>query len=124
MITKTHAIKETLDDTKSLITLLDEKKSVDPIILDVSFETAFCDFFVIASGQSFTHLQSLEQYCEEFLESKGYIKRNPRNSVPENPWILLDFSDIVVHLFIKEAREFYHLENLWFDSRKITLKDL
>lgn len=122
-VLKKHTLEEILQEAKELLHFIDEKKGINPIMLDVSRQISFTDVFVIASGQSFIHLKSLEQYCEEFLKKKGYIKNNPRDQIPENPWILLDFHDIIIHLFTEEAREFYHLEKLWFDAPKITLNE-
>lgn len=123
-MSKIHTLEQTLLDVKALLKYLDEKKALNPIVINVSEHTAFTDAFVIASGQSYIHLQSLSHYIKDFLEPLGYKKINPHNPISENPWILLDFTDIVVHLFTPEAREFYNLEKLWFDTPKITLENM
>lgn len=117
-MTKAKIIK----DAKELGLFLDSKKASDISILDVSEITPIADVFIIASAESFIHSKALEDYSIEFLEKKKYDRLNGRNIFPENPWILLDYGSIIVHIFKNDARNYYQLEKLWFDAVKIELE--
>ncbi len=110
---------EILKNAKGLKKILDDKKAKDIIILDVSGQTPITDIFVIASAESFIHSKALEDYSIDFLNMNGFTRKNRSNIYPENPWILLDYGDIIVHIFMDEAREYYELEKLWHDSKII-----
>lgn len=102
--------------------LLDEKKAIDVQILDISQLTTICDFFVIASGR--TELQ-VRAMCDE-LESH-FKEQNNRAWHKEGyrfgRWIVLDYQDVLVHLFHREEREFYNLEKLWADGLSLPFDD-
>ncbi|HEY7468554.1 MAG TPA: ribosome silencing factor [Acidimicrobiia bacterium] len=95
------------------------KKGMDIVLLDVEGLFVLSDVFVIATGTSRPHVQSLSDHVEEkMLETLGLkpLRAEGRN---EAEWVLLDFGDIIVHLFQASAREFYGLERLWADAEKI-----
>lgn len=111
--------EQVFEDAKELYALLDSKKAKDISVLDVSTVTPIADVFIVASAESFIHSKALENYSEEFLDKKQYKRLNTQNIFPENPWILLDYGEIIVHIFMQEARSYYQLEKLWFDAKKI-----
>jgi len=100
---------------------LDEKQAKDITILDVSGPFVIADYFVIATVHSTRQGQALAKELD--LESKAVRGRRRRNTggleTEESNWVLLDFDDIVVHLFLPEAREYYALETLWADVPRI-----
>lgn len=82
---------------------------------------AFCDYFVLASGTSLRQINAVAQALQEDLEKE---KIRPLSKVPSNDesgWIVLDFSSVVVHLFNQPMREFYALERLWSDAKKVRI---
>jgi ribosome-associated protein len=100
---------------------LDDKKAKDVRAIDISHLTTIAHYFVMASGTSVTHIKSLADNVEEKLKEKGL---NPLHIEGYNTarWILMDYGDVVVHIFHEEDREFYGLERLWQDGKEIILK--
>ena len=100
---------------------LDEKQAKDIVILDVSGPLVIADYFVIATVQSTRQGQALAKELD--LESKAVRGRRRRNTggleTEESNWVLLDFDDVVVHLFLPEARAYYALETLWADVPRL-----
>jgi len=111
--------QEIIKDACELAKLLDSKKGIDLVLLDVEKLTPIADVFLIVSSESFTHSKALEDYSMNLLEEKGYKRMNKANIFPENPWILLDYGPIIIHIFMKEARDYYELHKLWYDAEKI-----
>lgn len=99
-----------------------EKKAEDPIILDVSKLCSFTDYFVIISGRSTRHVQGLAEAIEAELRSKR-LATSKSEGLQEGIWVLLDFNDVVVHIFYSESRKFYDIEGLWHDAPRISLDD-
>lgn len=99
-----------------------DKKAVDVVMLDVERLLTITDYFVIATGTSRIHAQSLTDAVEEALAK---IERKPlrREGKAEGEWILLDYGDFVVHVFQQSARDFYGLERLWGDAERIEVED-
>lgn len=95
------------------------KKGMDIVLLDVEGLFVLSDVFVIATGTSNTHVQSLSDYVEERMREELGSKALRSEGRSEAEWILLDFGDVIVHLFQAAAREFYGLERLWADAEKI-----
>lgn len=99
-----------------------EKKAEDPVILDVRKHCSFTDFFVIISGRSTRHVQGLAEAIEEKLRSKR-LSSARTEGLNEGTWVLLDYSDVVVHIFYAETRKFYDIEGLWHDADRISIDD-
>ena len=82
----------------------------------------FCDYFVILSGTSLRHVNALSETIKEDL-AKDQIKSLSRvSSHDESGWVVLDYSSVVVHIFFKPIREFYALEHLWSDAKKVRIR--
>ena len=97
---------------KLAYTALDDKKGGDIIVLDISAVTTLADFFLIAHGENSNQVQAMANEVQEKLGRAGYECRNVEGYMTAN-WILMDFGDIVVHVFSKEDRRFYDLERIW-----------
>jgi len=99
----------------------DEKKAVNLIALDLREIASFTEFFVIASGTNQRQVQAIADEINEQL--KKQMGRKPVRIEGYNAaeWVLLDYGDFVFHLFDKEARDFYDLERLWRDARKVEI---
>ena len=102
---------------KSLIieNVLNDKKAIDVKIVDLAGLSIIADCFVIATGMNKKHIETLADYCEEAIEEKGERKLRREQS---NDWVLIDFGDLVVHIFDQEARNRYSLEDLWSGKLK------
>ena len=102
---------------------LDEKKGEDIRIIDISEISIMADYFIIASGGSKPQLHAMMDNVQEKMNKKQYtIKRVEGNR--SSSWILLDYGDIVVHVFDQEDRLFYDLERIWSDGKQILPESL
>ena len=99
----------------------DDKKAVNMIALDLREIASFTEFFVIASGMNQRQVQAIADEVNEQL--KKQLRRRPVRveGYSSAEWVLLDYGDFVIHLFDKEARDFYDLERLWRDARRVDL---
>lgn len=102
---------------------LDSKKGVDIKVMDVLELTSLADYFVICSGTSNTQINALCDAVEEAVNTAGEPTLH-REGHRGGTWVLLDFSSVVVHLFMDEARQFYDLERLWKDAVDVDLSDI
>ncbi|MDR3589290.1 MAG: ribosome silencing factor [Negativicutes bacterium] len=93
-----------------------DKKARDIVILDMEGITLVADHFVICSANSTTQVQAIADNIEEKLAEKG-IKPLRKEGYRDSHWVLLDFGDCVVHIFVEEDRRFYNLERLWGDAK-------
>jgi ribosome-associated protein len=103
---------------KTIKELLDGKKAENIVILDVSKHTNIADYFVIATANSSIHAKALTDYLVEELEKRG-IKPDHLEGVEGGGWILIDLIDIIVHIFLREWREYYDLEWLYSSAERV-----
>ncbi len=92
--------------------ILSGKKATDILKIDVTDKTILADYYVIATGRSMTHVKSLAENLEEELDKQG-VSPLRREGVRDGRWAVLDYGDVIVHIFNDESRLFYHLERLW-----------
>ena len=97
---------------------LEEKKGENTCIIDISEVSILADYFIISDGNSDSQLSALVDNVEEKMHKAGFV---PKQSEGRNSgtWVLLDYGDIIVHVFERESREFYHLEHIWSDGKRI-----
>lgn len=100
-----------------------DKKGLDVELLDVGDILAIADVFVIATGTSRTHVRAVADGVEESLSEKAGRKPLRREGADQGEWVLLDYGDVVVHLFQPEQREYYGLERLWRDAPKVSWEE-
>ena len=114
-------------NSKDLVKLayaaLDDKKAHDIIILDIHEISSMGDYFIIADGKNRNQVQAMCDNVEEYMYKAGAVMKN-REGYSNGGWILLDYCDIIVHIFSEEERAFYDLEHIWRDGRRVTLGDL
>jgi ribosome-associated protein len=91
-----------------------DKRALDLIVLDVQRVSGIADYFLICSGRSTTHIKTIIEAIREELKAEGVRPRHAEGQ-PESGWVLLDYGDLVVHLFLEETRAYYALERLWGD---------
>ena len=119
---KEHCERTSLELAGICVRTALDTKAEDLVILDVH-DSAFTDYLVIMSGRSTRHVQGLAETLEAELRSKR-VTNTHSEGLKEGIWVLLDFGDIVAHIFYKDEREFYDLEGLWHDAPRVKLKEL
>lgn len=110
------------DLLKKIVKILDDKKAEDIEIIEIKELTIISDYFVLASGTSTTHIKALTDELEERLSAEGIRPRQIEGRA--TGWILLDYQNIVVHIFLPDAREYYNLSRLWNDAARIAPEEL
>lgn len=99
-----------------IVQACEDKKGVDIKVLDIKEMTSVSDYFVIVSGNSTTQVKAIADEIDEKMEKEGYERLN-REGYRSSRWILLDYADVIVHIFHKEEREFYNIERLWTEEK-------
>lgn len=108
--------------TKLAIQALEDKKAEDIRVIDISNVSVIADYFIIAGGSNRSQIQALSDNVEQALGKQGCTVRQVEGYDSAN-WILLDFNDIIVHIFDNENRLFYDLERIWRDGKTISSAD-
>jgi ribosome-associated protein len=99
-----------------------DKKACDLVVLDVREHTSIADYFIVCSGRSDRQVQSIAQGLEENAAEEG-IKPFAIEGTQRGHWVLMDFSDVIVHVFYQPVREFYDLDGLWGHAPRARLPD-
>ena len=102
---------------QKIIKILDNKKALDIKHMEIKDVTTIADYFVITSGTSSTHIKSLADNVEYELKQDG-IYPNKIEGYETGTWILMDYGDVVVHIFTEQERANYNIEELWDEMRK------
>ncbi len=117
--------ESTMKDTKDIkklagivINALEDKKAEDIRVIDISEISILADYFIIANGSNSRQIQAFADEIEQKLAKEGCHLKQVEGYDSAN-WILLDFGDIIVHLFDQENRTFYNLERIWRDGKQI-----
>ena len=106
-----------------IVKSLDSKRGEDIQAIRIADLTILADYFVIVNGTSNTHARTLADEVE-FQLSQQSIEPDRREADTSNTWIILDYGDIIVHVFYKETRNFYKLEGVWADGEQIDISSL
>lgn len=95
-----------------------DHKAEDTLIYEVAALVSFADYFVICSGRSTRHVHSIAEHIEAAL---GRLRVKPMGveGLTEGQWVLLDYSDVIIHVFYRPMRSFYDLEGLWWEARQV-----
>lgn len=102
---------------------LDSKKGDDLMVLETGHLTTLADYFVICTATSSTQIKALSDHCEKTLKEAGEAPHHIEGH-RGGTWVLMDYSSVVIHIFMPEAREFYNLERLWSDATPLDLAQL
>lgn len=108
---------------KLAITALEDKKAEDIRIIDISEVSVIADYFIIANGTNRSQIQALSDHVEETLGRAGIALKQVEGYDNAN-WVLLDFRDVIIHIFDKENRLFYDLERIWRDGKIVDADSL
>ncbi len=116
-----------MDQLKTMVKMavdaLEDKKGQDIKIININQVSVIADYFIIASGSNTNQVQAMADNVQETLYKAGYECRQTEGYQSGN-WILLDYNDIIVHIFCIEDRLFYDLERIWSDGKLIEKEDL
>ncbi len=108
---------------KLAIIALEDKKAEEIKTIDISEVSVIADYFIIANGTNRSQIQALSDHVEEMLGKAGVPLRQIEGYQTAN-WVLLDFHDVIIHIFDKENRLFYDLERIWRDGKLVDSKSL
>jgi ribosome-associated protein len=111
------------DPLKIALKAADDKKALDIVILDISHIASFASYFLFCSGESSRQIQAIADEVEEKMRASGF-KASHVEGYRNAEWILLDYMDLVVHIFSRNARAYYDLERLWRDGKKMDIEKL
>lgn len=112
-----------LELTKKIAQVLDAKKALDIKAIKVGSVTSIGDYFVVTAGNSVAQVKALADEVEVQLAKLG-VKPTRIEGYQTSSWILLDYNEVIVHIFLGETREFYALEKLWADAPTVDLSDV
>lgn len=108
---------------KLAITALEDKKAEDIKVIDISEVSVIADYFIIANGTNRSQIQALSDNVEEVL-GRAQVPLRQVEGYDNANWVLLDFQDVIIHIFDKENRLFYDLERIWRDGKMIETSQL
>ncbi|CVI69869.1 Ribosomal silencing factor RsfS [Clostridiales bacterium CHKCI001] len=111
------------DMVKTIYHALDDKKAKDIVIMNIQNVSMIADYFVIASGENQNQMQAMADNAEEEMTKKDCYFRH-MEGYPNTDWILMDYNDVIVHIFNKESRIFYDLDRIWRDALIVTVDQL
>ena len=103
---------------KLVMQALDSKKADNVRVIDISEVSVLADYFIVAGGSNRTQIQALSDAVEEIMGKNGYFTKQVEGYQNAN-WILLDFGDVIVHIFDTENRLLYDLERIWRDGKPV-----
>ena len=116
-----------MNDSKEMARLaydaMDDKLAKDITIIDISGVSVVADYFLIADGKNRNQVQAIANNVDEFLGKAGYHAKATEGYSTAN-WILMDYSDVIIHIFSTEDRAFYDLERIWRDGVQIPAEEL
>jgi ribosome-associated protein len=102
--------------------IIRERKAIDPVLFEVGKMSSLADYFLIASGNSSRQVQAIGRHLNRQMRKKGFKAYGIEGEF-EGHWILMDYGDLVIHIFYQPVREFYDLEGLWFEAPRVELED-
>ena len=114
---------QTIDLVKKIVEALEDKKAEDITVLDIGEVSSIADYFIIANGNNANQLTAMEDAVDEAMYRNG-VHQKQVEGTGNSTWILMDYQDIIVHLFSKEDRQFYDLDRIWRDGKVVDVHSL
>jgi ribosome-associated protein len=111
-----------LDKARICVNIILERKASDLVLFEVGKLTSISDYFLIASGRSSRQVQAIAQHLRRRMKDEGFTLFGVEGE-KDGHWVLLDYGDLVVHLFYEPVREFYDLEGLWIEAPRVEVED-
>ena len=106
---------EGLEIARKVVEAASSKQATDIVLLDIRGVCSFADYFVICSGESERQIKTITEEIEHILKNSGILPRH-REGTLDSGWLLLDFGDIIVHIFSTKERKYYELDTLWNEA--------
>lgn len=113
---------EALDKARLCLRIIKERKAVDPVLFEVGKLTSITDYFLIASGNSIRQVQAITRHLTKRMREESFRSHGSEGE-QEGNWVLMDYGDVVIHIFYQPIREFYDLEGLWIEAPRIALDE-
>ena len=110
-----------IEKARLCLATISERKAVDPILLHVEDLTTVADFFLITGGNSTRQVQAIARHLRKTLKEGGLAPYGVEGE-QEAQWVLLDYGEVVIHIFYQPIREFYDLEGLWVEAPEVSLE--
>ena len=114
---------KSLEMAKLAIAALEDKKAEDIKVIDISEVSVLADYFIIAGGSNRSQIQAMCDNVDEKLGRAGFPSKQTEGYDTAN-WVLIDFGDVIVHIFDKENRLLYDLERIWRDGKQVDLENM
>ena len=114
---------ELIKIVKQVADALEDKKAEAVTVIDIREVSSIADYFIIANGSNPNQLNAMQDAVDEAFYKNG-IQAKQTEGTMNSTWILMDYNDVIVHLFSKEDRQFYNLERLWKDGTVIDVSDI
>ena len=111
-----------LDKALLCLKIIKERKAIDPVLLAVEKLSSITDYFLIASGNSSRQVQAITRHLLKRMREEGFRAYGIEGE-QEGQWILIDYGDVIVHIFYDPVREFYDLEGFWIEASRIELDE-
>jgi ribosome-associated protein len=118
-----RTVLDALQKLKTALKVALDKKAENPVVIDLRELTTLADYFVVLSATSDTHARTIADEIKKKLKDKGILPLSVEGYENAN-WILIDYGDVIVHIFRPEFRELYNLESLWMDAPRIEISEL
>ena len=113
-------MNQIMDMVRVAYDALEDKKGESVTVIDISDISVMADYFIIANGNSDSQVNALIESVQEKMEKAGYSIKQQEGG-RNGSWILLDYGDVIVHIFDKENRSFYNLERIWNDGKIVEM---
>jgi ribosome-associated protein len=120
---KKEVFLDSLEKSIFCARLADDKQAKDLIVLELKQMSCLADYFIICTGTSERHVQALASHIEANMKQLGELPLGIEG-VREGKWVLLDYNDVIIHVFLEEERQFYDLENLWNECPHMEIPEL
>ena len=117
MIVTPHIETSIVETAQGCVKFIEEKKAENVLLLDLRDVNSYLDYFLIATGSSRIHCRGLHREISRFMKEKGFSEANKPDL--ESGWIIMDYGELIIHLFTEETRDYYRLEKLWGDAVKL-----
>ena len=112
---------ETLNKALLCLEIIKTRKAVNPVLFEVGGLTSFTDYFLVASGNSSRQVQAICRHLTTKMREEGF-RASGVEGEREGQWVLMDYGDVVVHIFYGPIREFYDLEGLWIEAPRVNTR--
>jgi len=113
---------KTIDKARLCLQIVLERKAISPVLMQVGKLSSITDYFLVASGNSSRQVQAIVRHISRRLKEKG-VRLYGIEGEQEGHWVLMDYGDVVVHIFYQPVREFYDIEGLWVEAPRIDLAE-